>query len=385
MSAEQIRMATDADRPALEAIWDYCFQDGERFERWYFSTYYRKEECIVGCVDDVPVASLQVIDLPTRVGDQVVRAGYIVGVDCLPEYRGQGFTRRLMDWAIDHYAPAHNLALLHLMPFEADFYEPYGFVYSDFHFDMDLDIAEFYRAEDREAARRYHWKRIAEDDLARALPLLEQAYEVCTATYPAVVERRGLRRWQALVSDLSMEGGHLKILLDEAGKPQGLLAYILKEDALFVREALAAAPAARRALYYFIASHRSQVKNVQWSAPEDEPIVFQRRKDKQGVRYRPFMMNRLVDPSILPLFSTSLPTKDLAFAVPDKGAYLWPAGKRRLCSYKDEKAALPIVDLKVLSKIVFDRGEQIETTHEVLAELAALFTIKTRFFNNEYF
>ena len=100
MSQQQIRMATDADREALESIWDYCFHDGESFQRWYFSSYFRPAECLVGCVDGCPVASLQIIDLPTRVKDRTLRAGYIVGVDCLPEYRGMGFTKCLMEEAI---------------------------------------------------------------------------------------------------------------------------------------------------------------------------------------------------------------------------------------------------------------------------------------------
>ena len=384
MSQPTIRMATDADRAALARIWDYCFGDGETFERWYFSTYYRQEECLLAEVEGEVAASLQVIDLPTRVGGEVVRAGYIVGVDCLPEYRGQGLTRRLMAAALEDYAPRHGLALMHLMPFEADFYESYGFVYGDFHFDMDLDILEFYRPEDRAAARSHRFERLTPEALGEHLSELEALYARATARYDAAVCRSGLRRWQALADDLAMDGGHLILLRADDGEATGLLAYKLRENAFFVREALHATPQARQALYYFIASHRSQVGRVQWSAPEDEAVAFRRRKDKDGVRYRPFMMHRILDARILPLFASSLPEEDLCFAVNDgMGAWRWLAGSRKLQALETPTEA--VLDATDLTRLVFDRSHDLPDEDPVLCKLAALFTKKATFFNNEYF
>ena len=384
MSQQQIRMATDADREALESIWDYCFHDGESFQRWYFSSYFRPEECLVGCVDGRPVASLQIIDLPTRVKDRTLRAGYIVGVDCLPEYRGMGFTKHLMEEAILHYAPAHDLQLLHLMPFEADFYEPFGFVFSDYHFKMDLDIAEFYRLGDKHAARQCRWENVDMTRLDEWLSRLERAYERCTARYDLSVERKGMRRWQALTDDLAMEGGFLKLLVDEHNEPAGLLAYIMKEEALFVREALASDSASRQAIYYYIASHRSQVKNVQWSAPDNEAIVFRRGNDKDGVRYQPFMMNYILDPMVLPLLTKAVPSEDLWFSVPDCGVYRWPAGAKTLHKVNEEMDCLTL-DCRQLTQMVFDRGWEAPENHKTFRALAALFTNKPTIFNNEYF
>lgn len=384
MSLHQIRMATDADREALENIWDYCFHDGETFQRWYFSQYYRKEECIVGCVNDVPVASLQVIDLPTRVKGQNLRAGYIVGVDCLPEYRGMGFTRRLMEEALYHYAPEHDLQLLHLMPFEADFYEPYGFVFSDYHFKMELDIEEFYRPGSREMAHAFSWEHVDLASLDRWLPVLEQVYERCTQQYDICVLRKGLRRWRALADDLAMEGGYLKLLYDKSHQPVGLLAYIMKEEAIFVREALAYDARARQAIYYYIASHRSQVKRVQWSAPEDEPIAFRRKKDKDGVMYQPFMMNLILDPMILPLFASAMPEKDLAFSVEGCGTFRWLAHSLHIEKVSKDVHG-PILNGRQLTQMVFDRSWMPLEDEAVLSSMAALFTRKMVNFNNEYF
>ncbi|MEE0435542.1 MAG: GNAT family N-acetyltransferase [Peptococcaceae bacterium] len=387
MTIRQVRLAADTDRPAIEALWAYCFNDGETFQRWYFNHYYRKDECLVACLDDMIVASLQMIDLPTRVGGKTVRAAYIVGVDCLPEYRGMGFTRQLMEEALLHYAPAHHLQLLHLMPFEADFYEPYGFVFSDYHFQMALDMNEFYRPSDRALARRYSWRSLNLEDatLAQMLPALEALYERSTKRYDMAVERKGERRWRALLDDLAMEGGHVKLLYDDKEMLVGCLAYIMKEDAFFVREALSVHAEAKRAIYYFIASHRSQVKRVDWSAPLDEAVVFQRQKDKDNVRFQPFMMNLILDPTILPLFTQCVPEKDLLFAVEDCGCYCWKKGRKSIEKVAQKTADAPVLEKRLLTQMVFDRSWIADEKDTVQCELAALFTEKPRIFNNEYF
>lgn len=379
-----IRSAIESDRSVLEKIWQYCFRDGETFAHWYFSQYYRQSECLVATVGEVLAASLQIIDLPMRLGEEIVRCGYIVGVDCMPEYRGHGLTRQLMQTVISEYAPLHGLQLLHLMPFEAEFYTPYGFVFSDYHFDMDLAISEFYHTEDRASARRHHWQWVLPETLDNWLETLETLYERATAHYDGCILRRGLRRWQALVDDLNMEGGSLHILFDDDETPVGLFAYALKEEVLFVREALYINSDAQKAIYYFIAAHRSQVKRVQWSAPEDESVVFCRKKDKSGVAYQPFMMSLLLDAQILPLLASQTPLEDLSFKVEGKGCYRWAANSARLekISFQED---LAVFSLKRLTALAFDRSLRLGDFKANEEKLARCFYKKATVFYNEYF
>ena len=86
MNQLTIRAATEADRPALQKIWHYCFNDGETFQRWYFSKYFRAEECLVATVGDTLAASLQIIDLPTRVGDDELAARRAAWQPPAPKY-----------------------------------------------------------------------------------------------------------------------------------------------------------------------------------------------------------------------------------------------------------------------------------------------------------
>lgn len=96
------------------------------------------------------------------------------------------------------------------------------------------------------------------------------------------------------------------------------------------------------------------------------------------------MMERILDPEILPLFASRLPEQDIRFSVRGCGSYLWPAGSARIEKISAEEAA-PLLDLAQLTQMVFDRSRQAQDVCSESALMVALFTIKATFFNNEYF
>lgn len=386
MKQTQIRLATKDDLPALINLWAYCFNDGDIFQNWYFQKYYRQEECLVAAVDGTVVASLQVIDLPTVVGDKHLQAGYIVGVDCLPEYRGQGLTKRLMEEVIEHFAVQKGYDLLYLMPFEADFYEPFGFVYGNYHAKMCLSIDEFYRAAYRESAQDYYWKTVDLNDYNKALPLIEELYVSSMQNVEGYVVRETVRRWSALLDDVRMENGYCKIIYNENDRPEGYLVYLLDGGAMTVRELQARNMSARQAIYYFIASHRSQVKEVHWSAPLYEPVVYARKKDKQGVMLEPFMMQLVIDPECISAFASCLPDEDLNFSVQEDGNFCWQAHTYKIQRTKNKVANTLYFTRASLSQFVFGYGDwEFAEGNEEKRQMRALFKEKKQIFNNEYF
>lgn len=385
MNQPHMRLATKEDLPALIDLWAYCFNDGDIFQNWYFKNYYREEECIVVTEKDAIVASLQVIDLPTVVGNETLQAGYIVGVDCLPEHRGQGFTRMLMETVIEEFAPRKGYAFLHLMPFEANFYEPFGFVFGDYHAKMTLPIEEFYRSAYREAAKSFHWKTVDLDCYSESLSLLETIYNRAMSAFDGYVVRDSARRWSALLDDARLENGHCKIIYNKNGDAEGYIVYIFVDGRLLVRELQAVTQKARQAMYYFIASHRSQVKEVQWSAPLHEPIVYVRKKDKLGVAIEPFMMQLIIDPCCIAAFASRLPDENVDFCVEDD-KYRWYAHSQKIERIENVVETAPRFTRATLSQLVLGSvGWEVCEADACYMKMRALFTEKKQFFNNEYF
>ena len=390
MKQHQIRMATDKDYNDLLNLWKYCFTDSDSFRKWYFEHYYYSSETIVIDVDGRAVASLQVVDLPMLINGKRLKTGYIVGVDCLPEYRGRGFTRQLIEEAINHYAPQHNIQLLQLMPFEADFYYPFGFVFGNYHANIALNIDEFYHPEYREMARKYSWKDVDLNCFRENIQLLEAVYKNCMKKYDGYVERVSDRRWAALLDDMRMENGYMKILYNQFEEAVGYIVYGFIDNHLYIRECIVTDNDARQAMYYFISTHRSQYKTVEWSAAENEPVIYRRKKDKTGVQWYPFMMYRIVDPTIISVFASDYPKQDIRFFVENKGTYLWRAHGDLIEKIADRCETDVKLSVQVLTQVVFDyASEAISVENEKscagIEQLRHLFKEKKIVFNNEYF
>lgn len=383
MPAYKLRKASADDLPALEALWRYAFAgDGEAFTRWYFRDYVALDEVLVCEVGGAVVASSQLIRQTLRRGDRTLPVRYIVGVNCYPEWRGHGLVRALMQ-AMLQEAPVGAYLL---MPFEADFYRAYDFVFIDHHGDLDLSMEEMiplaskgpYRAERR--------------DLSEQSPFAA-VYQGWQERYFSYYQERDDRRWRSVLDDLAMEEGKA-LILKEGERPVGYLLYRITGEALWVREMAYLNEAARAGLYYLIASHRSQVKRVQWSAPLSEPLVAERSRDKEGVRYKPFMMLRIVDPQVATFFAEGAPEMPVAFQVVDhqrdwRAGYLWDASGLR------ESEAEPVLTFSIgewaslvsgqLSEArLADRlGERLKDP-AALSRLMRLFPKSDAFFN-EYF
>lgn len=381
-----VQMAQLKDKSAIEEIWKYCFKDGDSFREWYFKEYYDTGECIVAYDDIRPIASLQVIKTYISIQGNIIKAGYIVGVDCLPEYRGQGITHSLMEEALFSYAKKEQIAFMMLMPFEADFYLKYGFVFGTYHQNMVINIDEFYNKDVRTLKQIYRWMDVFGVSDSQLKKIIPQLYQKWGALFDGFVMREE-RHWNAFVNDLMIENGYMKVLYNQEGEAVGYIAYLLQDDQIFIKEMVYMNEDARNYLYYFIASHRSQVKKVEWSAPEGEAIVYTRKKDKNSVAFYPFMMYLILDPTILSLFATKLPDKDLYFSVDGCGTYLWKAQSSYIeMLNEDINKSAYVWSLEGITRMVFECSffNKLPEKHSE-QKLTELFTKKLQIFNNEYF
>lgn len=384
----QIRAAQIQDWDALKQLWAYCFSDSASFREWYFDEYYKMDECLVATVDGKVAASLQVITEKMIINNETVRSGYIVGVDCFPEYRGLGLTRQLMEEALTNFAEKNNIQFMLLMPFEADFYYQYGFHFASFHANMQISIEEFYRklGFDKQA---YSWIDVNKANFEDYTYALSDVYKNWMKRFDGSIQRTK-RHWNSFCQDIFIENGYIKLLQETNGNYAGYLAYTFHEGQLYIKEMAYIHEQSRAFIYYFVASHRSQVKQVQWSAPEDEWLVYNRLKDKNAIAIQPFMMYRILDPTIAALFAHRLPSRDSCFAVNDE-VFLWEQASKQI-----RKVDKPIDEVAItltmeqFNRLILNRNFDWYSllNHEPSQEERAfceLFSRKMHLFVNEYY
>ena len=88
-----IRYARATDKNQIVSLWNYCFEDGEDFVKYYFENVYDKKNTIIIEENNEVLSALQLnkykIDLRNRKYD----VSYVVGVSSKPEVRGLGYMK----------------------------------------------------------------------------------------------------------------------------------------------------------------------------------------------------------------------------------------------------------------------------------------------------
>lgn len=117
-------------KPALMEMWRLCFPaDGEDFVRFYFSGVYTDEGTLLCLEEGVPVAALQVIPYPFKIGSTIGMAGYISGAMTHPDHRRRGHMEQLLQSAF-RVMEERGYSYSFLIPQEDwlfRFYEKYGY------------------------------------------------------------------------------------------------------------------------------------------------------------------------------------------------------------------------------------------------------------------
>lgn len=129
-----IRPATPADRPALMALWQDCFGDGEDYLTAYFKNHFRPQETLVGEEDGGEAGTLAsmvtLLPLTLRSPDGGAwRGRYVYAVGTASSHRRHGWSSRILA-AADAQTRERGEDFLLLVPAQAHlipFYEKRGY------------------------------------------------------------------------------------------------------------------------------------------------------------------------------------------------------------------------------------------------------------------
>lgn len=110
----------------LKRIWQICFGDDQNYIELYFAHRFRREEMLVYVVDGRPVSMLSLLPAQLYRGGAIQPMRYVYAVATLPEYRGRGFARILLEEG--RRQTGEPLALVPALEELWDYYGRLGFV-----------------------------------------------------------------------------------------------------------------------------------------------------------------------------------------------------------------------------------------------------------------
>lgn len=116
----------ERDKEQITQIWERCFGDDKEYISFYLENRMTEANMLVACEDGKIVSMASFLPVQYMCEGAYIDARYVYAVATLPEYRGKGLARRILQFAREHYgqplilAPAEESLM--------NYYEALGFV-----------------------------------------------------------------------------------------------------------------------------------------------------------------------------------------------------------------------------------------------------------------
>lgn len=278
-----VRYAIDKDIDDVKEIWSYCFGDTEKFMDYYFSKRYFKEHNVVVEQDGNIISSLQLGQYTINLNSNNYDTSYVVGVSTLPEARGKGFMRSMMNFTLEElYKRGEKVSIL--MPIDYRIYRRYGYehCYDQIQYNIDVDDLRSFRIKGN-----FHK---SNKDHVKALIDMADSFQNGLNGYTI----RDNKYFENLFEEIQSEDGNFYIYENDGYK--GYLIYSFNGDTMFVRELFYKDIDSLKSMMGFIYNHNTQCKKVSISAPIGDKLklILDNPKDVD-FKLIPFMMGRVIN------------------------------------------------------------------------------------------
>lgn len=245
-----IRHATAADRAAVEALWEYCFEKRtEPFFGFYFGSCWRPEETLMYETESGMAAALHLRRYRLRVRGVVCPVTYIVGLATHPAARGKGYARALVEAALAETTAEGAFANI-LMPSAAAFYLPQGYAMYCHQWERSCRLADVVP---ERTETRYEW--LTE---AASTKVLAQVYETYTKGFSGYAVRDAAD-WSRWLRGYLAEG-HV-VVVHAADGPVGYVTYTPGET-IHAGETVWLDERGRRSILALFARHRDSAERL---------------------------------------------------------------------------------------------------------------------------
>lgn len=276
-----IRYSRATDKNQIVSLWNYCFEDGEDFVKYYFENVYDKKNTIIIEENNEVLSALQLnkykIDLRNRKYD----VSYVVGVSSKPEVRGLGYMKHLMTYTLEELYKSGEIVSL-LMAIDYRLYKRYGFdhCYDQIQYNIKTDELSGFRVTSKLRKADFEDSKILSEIYTNAVKNLN-GYALRDEVY-----------FNRFMKEIESENGY--IYIDEANK--SYIAYYIQGDTIFVRELIYNDISSLKSMLAYIYNHNTQCKKTVINAPVDDKIklIIANLKTCE-IKLIPFMAGRVIN------------------------------------------------------------------------------------------
>ena len=276
-----IRYAKPIDKDQVVSVWNYCFEDGEDFVKYYFENVYDENNTIIIEENDEVLSALQLNKYTIDLRDNKYDVSYVVGVSSKPEVRGLGYMKHLMTYTLEELYKNGEIVSL-LMAIDYRLYKRYGFdhCYDQIQYNLRTDELLGFRLSSKLRKATFEDAETLSRIYTKAMESLN-GYAVRDEAY-----------FNRFIKEVSSESGY--IYIDEENN--SYIAYYIQGDTFFVRELIYNNISSLKSMLAYIYNHNTQCKKTVINAPVDDKIKLIIANLKTCERNLiPFMAGRVIN------------------------------------------------------------------------------------------
>ena len=276
-----IRYAKPIDKDQVVSVWNYCFEDGEDFVKYYFENVYDENNTIIIEENDEVLSALQLNKYTIDLRDNKYDVSYVVGVSSKPEVRGLGYMKHLMTYTLEELYKNGEIVSL-LMAIDYRLYKRYGFdhCYDQIQYNLRTDELLGFRLSSKLRKATFEDAETLSRIYTKAMESLN-GYAVRDEAY-----------FNRFIKEVSSESGY--IYIDEENT--SYIAYYIQGDTFFVRELIYNNISSLKSMLAYIYNHNTQCKKTVINAPIDDKIklIIANLKTCE-MKLIPFMAGRVIN------------------------------------------------------------------------------------------
>lgn len=276
-----IRYAKPIDKEQVVSVWNYCFEDGEDFVKYYFENVYDENNTIIIEENDEVLSALQLNKYTIDLRDNKYDVSYVVGVSSKPEVRGLGYMKHLMAYTLEELYKNGEIVSL-LMAIDYRLYKRYGFdhCYDQIQYNLRTDELLGFRLSSKLRKATFEDAETLSRIYTKAMESLN-GYAVRDEAY-----------FNRFIKEVSSESGY--IYIDEENN--SYIAYYIQGDTFFVRELIYNNISSLKSMLGYIYNHNTQCKKTVINAPVDDKIklIIANLKTCE-IKLIPFMAGRVIN------------------------------------------------------------------------------------------